>query len=482
MYIRNACPYAGASTCGSLSSGSCNLDSRAYSPDLGSTCTGCVATYMSGAISYIRSLDHGGCTDEQIVNYMCNGGISPENQAECLSYKTGACAAYCGANNSIACNAVTLNVSPSPVGTNQTVKLTITGDASTYLADSFGAGLNCPGDWVWGGTPYSATRTCTSISQAGTFAWTHSWRQCLGSFTNCNSGCTPVSIQYQVLSPTPTPIPAPAAPKITQNVSCVSGPYTGSEITVSWTNPSGAPVSWVDISPNLYFVDFWNKSVSGLTSTTAPAGFSNTPAFLPNIVYYVRLYNGIHSPIASFAILSCPDTQAPSAPSNLTAAVVSSSQINLSWSPSTDNTGVAGYEVYRNNTKIAAVSTTSFGDASLSSATTYTYYVKAFDASSNLSAASNTVSAATLNAAFGLIQGTVYSSSGGIVAGAKITTTINGSKKTYYSNAMGAYSISSLPPAAYNLTFQAKAYFNKSISVIVYPGIITSGNAIMTKK
>lgn len=476
MYIRNACPYADASTCGYGGTGSCNLDSRAYSPDLGSTCTGCVATYMSGAISYIRSLGHEGCSDEQIVNYMCNGGISPENQAECLSYKTGSCAAYCGANNSITCNTIALNVSPDPAGTNQTVKLTITGDASTYLADSFGAGLNCPGDWVWGGTPYSATRTCTSTSQAGTFDWTHSWRQCSGSFTNCNSGCTPVSTRYQVLSP------APSAPGIIQNVSCVSGLYKGSEITISWNNPSGAPVSWVDISPNLYFGDFWNKGVSNLTSTTAPAGFSNTPALQPDIVYYVRLYNGIHSPIASFAIPSCPDTQAPSAPSNLTAAVVSSSQINLSWSPSTDNTGVAGYEVYRNNTKIATVSTISFGDASLYSATSYTYYVKAFDASSNLSPASNTVSATTLNTALGLIQGTVYSSSGGIVAGAKITTTINRSKKTYYSNAMGVYSISNLPPATYNLTFQAKTFFNKSVSVIVSPESIASVNVVMTKK
>jgi len=37
------------------------------------------------------------------------------------------------------------------------------------------------------------------------------------------------------------------------------------------------------------------------------------------------------------------DTTPPSTPTNLTAAAVSSSQINLSWTASTDNVGVTGY-------------------------------------------------------------------------------------------------------------------------------------------
>src|SRR2546430_17320649 len=41
------------------------------------------------------------------------------------------------------------------------------------------------------------------------------------------------------------------------------------------------------------------------------------------------------------------DTQAPTAPSNLTATAVSGSQINLSWTASTDNVGVTGYPVER---------------------------------------------------------------------------------------------------------------------------------------
>lgn len=83
---------------------------------------------------------------------------------------------------------------------------------------------------------------------------------------------------------------------------------------------------------------------------------------------------------------------------------------------------------------------------------------------------------------YGTITGSVYSSAGGIVAGVKITITISGSKKIYSSNSMGSYSISNLPPAIYNLTFQNKNYFNKSISVAVSSGSTASGNVIMTKK
>ena len=41
------------------------------------------------------------------------------------------------------------------------------------------------------------------------------------------------------------------------------------------------------------------------------------------------------------------DTAAPSIPTGLTATAISSSQINLSWTASTDNVAVTGYQVFR---------------------------------------------------------------------------------------------------------------------------------------
>lgn len=92
---------------------------------------------------------------------------------------------------------------------------------------------------------------------------------------------------------------------------------------------------------------------------------------------------------------STGDTQAPTAPSNLTATTVSSSEIDLNWLASSDNVGVTSYDVYRGNSVIGSASGTSFTDTGLSSSTTYSYTVKAKDAANNVSAASNSDSATT---------------------------------------------------------------------------------------
>jgi len=90
------------------------------------------------------------------------------------------------------------------------------------------------------------------------------------------------------------------------------------------------------------------------------------------------------------------DTQAPSAPGGLTATTASSSQIDLAWNASTDNIGVAGYDIYRNGAKVGSSIGTTFSDTGLSPLTAYSYTVKARDIAGNASAASNTASATTL--------------------------------------------------------------------------------------
>ncbi|MBI5043497.1 MAG: fibronectin type III domain-containing protein [Nitrospirae bacterium] len=96
------------------------------------------------------------------------------------------------------------------------------------------------------------------------------------------------------------------------------------------------------------------------------------------------------------------DTQAPTVPTGLSAQAVSSSQINLSWSASTDNVGVTGYRIYRctgssctPSTQIATSPTTSYSDTGLSVSTTYTYSVSAVDAAGNESLQSAFASATT---------------------------------------------------------------------------------------
>lgn len=89
------------------------------------------------------------------------------------------------------------------------------------------------------------------------------------------------------------------------------------------------------------------------------------------------------------------DTTAPSVPTGLSANAVSSSQINLSWTASTDDVGVVGYVIYRNGAQQAITGATSYQDTGLAASTSYSYRVAAYDAAGNTSAQTGAASATT---------------------------------------------------------------------------------------
>ena len=114
-----------------------------------------------------------------------------------------------------------------------------------------------------------------------------------------------------------------------------------------------------------------------------------------------KSYSGATSFTDSFTISSGgttpppSDTSIPTTPTNLSATAVSSSQINLTWTASTDNVGVTGYDIYRNNTFLTTTTGTSYSNTALSANTTYSYYVRAKDVAGNVSSPSTTVSGTT---------------------------------------------------------------------------------------
>lgn len=89
----------------------------------------------------------------------------------------------------------------------------------------------------------------------------------------------------------------------------------------------------------------------------------------------------------------------PTPPAGLSASNVTTSGCVLSWRPSADDTGVAGYEVWREgtpSTRVAAgIVTTSRALTGLTPGTRYRFYVKAVDAAGNASAASQAVTVDT---------------------------------------------------------------------------------------
>ena len=92
------------------------------------------------------------------------------------------------------------------------------------------------------------------------------------------------------------------------------------------------------------------------------------------------------------------DTQAPTTPTNLIASNPTSNTVDLTWTASTDDTAVTGYDVYVDGSFHASTNsaTTSYTATALAPSTTYAFTVLAVDAANNMSGQSNSVNETTL--------------------------------------------------------------------------------------
>ncbi|MFK4088094.1 discoidin domain-containing protein [Kribbella sp. NPDC020789] len=92
---------------------------------------------------------------------------------------------------------------------------------------------------------------------------------------------------------------------------------------------------------------------------------------------------------------STGDTQAPTVPAGLTSTGVTSTSASLSWTASSDNVGVSGYDVLRNGVAVATSTSTTYTDTGLTAGTSYTYTVQARDLAGNVSGPSAPVTVQT---------------------------------------------------------------------------------------
>ncbi|CAM4435519.1 M4 family metallopeptidase [Flavobacterium terrigena] len=192
------------------------------------------------------------------------------------------------------------------------------------------------------------------------------------------------------------------------------GASTTITVTPTWTGstyPEGYAV-FIDYNNDKDFADAGELVWSKAAATTTPASGSftvPTTAITGSTRMRVSMkYNGIPTACEAFQYgqvedytvnltTGTVDTTAPSAPTSLTASGTSQTGTNLSWTASTDNVGVTGYDVYQGVTLKASVTGTTYAVAGLTAATAYTFSVKAKDAAGNISAASNVVNVTTLS-------------------------------------------------------------------------------------
>jgi chitodextrinase len=271
-----------------------------------------------------------------------------------------------------------------------------------------------------------------------------------------------------------------------------TAPTTPTNVKATALSATQVSVSWTASTDNVGVTGYCvtrNGISLGCPGTTSTTYTDSTalPSTAYSFVVTARDAAGNFSAASSAASVttpSAPDTAAPSVPANLSATAVSTSQINLSWTASTDNIGVAGYDVYRGSTKVATVTSTSFGDSGLSAGTTYSYTVVAKDAAGNASAHSAAVSATTQalppTVTTGSLTGVVSTSSGPL-SGATITISFSGTNHNYSTNSSGLYTITNVPVSQYPVDYSAKKLSSQTVAVTISSGSTTTTNVTLTK-
>ncbi|MBB5897861.1 cellulose binding domain-containing protein [Kutzneria kofuensis] len=171
---------------------------------------------------------------------------------------------------------------------------------------------------------------------------------------------------------------------------------------MNWAVWTGQQTSWKIIS---YVLDpgatsVTNLDLKSLINDAVARGSINPSHYLIDVEAGFEIWQGGQGLATnSFSVTTTAggsgDTTAPSVPANLAATGVTSSSVSLSWSPATDNVGVAGYRVYRDGVQVGTPTGATFTDTGLSAASRHTYTVAAYDAAGNVSAQSAGVTATT---------------------------------------------------------------------------------------
>ncbi|WP_248906342.1 GEVED domain-containing protein [Flavobacterium sp. K5-23] len=208
-----------------------------------------------------------------------------------------------------------------------------------------------------------------------------------------------------------------------------TAPTAPSALAASGTTETTTNLSWTASTDNIAVVAYdvyIGTTILGTVTTTS----ANVTGLNPGTAYSfsVKAKDEAGNVSASSNVVNVTtltpfvDTIAPTAPTTLTASGTTTTTTNLSWNASTDNVGVTAYDVYQGSTLKATVTTTSYNVTGLSSATAYTFSVKAKDEAGNISASSNVVNVTTLSATL-----TYCASQGNSVADEKIGKVVFGS-------------------------------------------------------
>ncbi len=173
----------------------------------------------------------------------------------------------------------------------------------------------------------------------------------------------------------------------------VQAPTVPANLNVAKINQSGCTLSWTASTDNVAVAAYevFKDGVSlGTTATTTLniTGLSSSSTYVFTVKAKDASENISAASSPANVTTTAPDLAAPSKPAALISLNITFSAFTLSWTASTDNVGVALYEVFRGSSSCGTTTSTSLKIVGLTASTGYSMTVIAKDAAGNISPAS----------------------------------------------------------------------------------------------
>jgi chitodextrinase len=252
-----------------------------------------------------------------------------------------------------------------------------------------------------------------------------------------------------------------------------TAPTTPGTPTASNVTSTGATLTWTASTDSggsgLAGYDVINASntviATSTTNSVALTGLASGTQF----VLRIRARDGagnLSTPSGSvtFTTTASTDTQAPTTPGTPTASNITSTGATLSWTASTDNVNVTGYDVLNaSNTVIATSTTNSVALTGLASNTQFVLRIRARDAAGNLSTPSGSVTFSTTG--------------GGGTGGCSATYSIANQWGTGFSGAVVVTNTGTTATSSWKVTW---TFANGQVISDLWNGIFTQSGANVT--
>ncbi|AOW16149.1 hypothetical protein LPB03_01160 [Polaribacter vadi] len=177
------------------------------------------------------------------------------------------------------------------------------------------------------------------------------------------------------------------APTVPTNVALSN--ITTSSIDVSWT----ASADNIAVTKYEVYVDGTLNGEVSNTNYTITGLTPNTTYTVTVLAKDIASNKSAQSTAVNGTTLA--DLEAPSVPTNVTITNEAGTSFKVNWSASTDDTAVAGYDVFLDGTYNGTTTETNYSFSNLTASTTYSVTVLAKDTTDNKSAQSTAVNATT---------------------------------------------------------------------------------------